>query len=75
MAATKRIYKVTTGQAQPVPEGVRLVRADNKVQAVNHVARMTIKAELASQDDLVKLAGTIKVEDAGVEPAGSLADG
>lgn len=60
--AELRIYKVNT------PSGSRLVKAPNKVQAVNHIARSTITAELASQDDLVSLTcANVKVELAGEE--------
>lgn len=64
MATEKRVYKVTT------PTGVRLVKAGNKIQAHMHVARSTITADLASQDDLIDLVGKgVKVEEAGEEPA------
>lgn len=43
-----RIYAVTTAA------GLRLVEATNKAQAVNHVARDTITAEVASQSALVE---------------------
>ena len=46
MAAT-RIYAVST-QA-----GTRLVEAPNKSQAINHVARDTITAEVAGQQTLL----------------------
>lgn len=53
-----RIYKTLT------PTGARLVRAANKHQAIASVARDIIKAEVASQDDLVALvAQGVKVED------------
>lgn len=35
-------------------DGVRLVRANNRQQAVSHVARQIIVAKVASQDELVK---------------------
>lgn len=60
---TSRIYKVGT------LKGARLVRAPNKAQAINHVARDTIAAEVAAQDDLVNLLSEgVKVENA-KEPA------
>lgn len=65
MAAATRIYKVINGGA------VSLVRAPNKVAARNHVARTIITAEVASQDDLVELAGKVLIEVAGEEPAGT----
>ena len=45
MAQVKRIYVVNG----------RLVEAANKSQAVNHVARATISAEVATQSQLVAL--------------------
>lgn len=70
MAGESRIYKVET------PNGARLVRAQNRVQAVNHVARATIKGEVASQDDLIELVGAgVKVEDVGDEEAAPAGDG
>lgn len=47
--STTRIYLVT------LPTGTRLVEASNKSQAVNHVAKNTITAEVASQSALVKM--------------------
>lgn len=44
-----RIYLVTVGEIE------RLVEAANKAQAVSFVTKDTIKAELASQEDLVRL--------------------
>lgn len=60
MAEAKlKIYKVNT------PDGSRLVRAGDKRQALNHVARLTITVALASQDDLIDLVRDgIKVETA-----------
>ena len=53
-----RIYKTMT------PTGARLVRATNRSQAIAAVARDIIKAEVATQDDLVALvAQGVKVED------------
>jgi len=37
------------------PQGIRLVNATTKQQAVAHVANSTIKAHVASQTDLVEL--------------------
>lgn len=61
MATATRIYLVTAGAEK------RLVRAANKVQAVNHVARATIEAEVADQETLLTMAmnGAVKVETAG----------
>ena len=57
-----RIYKAQT------PTGARLVRAANRAQAVATVARDIIKAEVATQDDLVALvAQGVKVENASDE--------
>ena len=61
MTAT-RIYAVTTNGK------TRLVRAPNKAQAINHVARDTITAEVASQNILVDLtADGVKVEESGAD--------
>lgn len=40
----------------------RLIRAATKAQAINHCAKSTFSAEVASQDDLIELAGKTKVE-------------
>jgi len=37
------------------PQGIRLVNATTKQQAIAHVANSTIKAHVASQEDLVDL--------------------
>ena len=37
------------------PQGIRLVNAGTKQQAIAHVANSTIKAHVASQTDLVEL--------------------
>jgi len=59
MSTQTRIYVVST------ENGSRLVSAPNKSQAVNHVARDTIKAEVAPQATLVKLVSDgVKVEHA-----------
>lgn len=62
MAQTKRYYLVRAG------DKLRLVRATNKVQARNHVARETISVELATQDDLIGVARELKPENAVEEP-------
>lgn len=61
-----RIYKVST------PNGARLVKAQNNVQAIRFVAASTITAEIATQEDMYLLgqAGA-PVEDASVDPADS----
>ena len=57
-----RIYKTMT------PTGARLVRAANRAQAVATVARDIIKAEVATQDDLVALlAQGVKVEESNAD--------
>lgn len=55
---SKRIYLVTIGDEQ------HLIKASNKSQAVRHVADHTIKAEVATQDQLVTMitSGTVVVE-------------
>lgn len=45
---TMRIYIVGMN------DGVRLIRATNRQQAVSHVARQIIVAKVATQDELVK---------------------
>lgn len=52
----QRIYVVGASE--------RLIRAQTIVQARNHVAKQTIDVRLASQDDLIALAATRKVEQA-----------
>lgn len=58
-----RIYHVTDGLKD------HLVRASTRAQALGHVARNTLKVELASQEALVHLIqqGTA-IEEAGAEP-------
>lgn len=67
MAAATRIYVVGNSQADGAVTSRRLVRAANSTQARNHVARETIAVRVASQDDLVALAGKVAVETAGQE--------
>ncbi len=56
-----RIYKVEG----PLPESVRLVRAQNKNQAIRHAVRNDYRADLATQDELVELVQSgVAVEDA-----------
>lgn len=57
--SNSRIYLVRS-----VNESTRLVRATNPAQAVRHVARAEITASVATQDDLVTLLPTHKIEDA-----------
>lgn len=59
-----RIYKVVT------PTGARLVRATSGPRALAHVVRLTVKVELASQDDLVSLVGKDGVKGRGRYRAG-----
>lgn len=64
MTTQTRIYRTNT------PNGSRLVRAANRAQAITHVARDIIKADVATQDDLVTLTGEgVKVETAGTADA------
>jgi hypothetical protein len=39
------------------PQGIRLVNATTKQQAIAHVANSTIRAHVATQTDLVELVG------------------
>lgn len=67
MATAKRIYIVAEGETGDTR---RLVRAANPSQAVSHVVKSIFKATVATQDELVELAGNgVKVEDAGEEVA------
>jgi hypothetical protein len=55
----QRIYIVGTGN------GVRLVRAAHRAQALSHAARSVMNVKVATQDDLVMaLSEGIKVENA-----------
>ena len=54
----KRIYVVGT------PDGVRLVRATVRSQALTHVAQSQFTVRVASQEDLVEYLGEIEVENA-----------
>jgi hypothetical protein len=45
---TMRIYLIASNR------GVRLVRANTRAQALNHVASQELTVRVASQDDLVK---------------------
>lgn len=61
-----RIYRVTHGTAD------YLVRASNAAQALRHVTAKLFAAEVATQDDLVRLLQKgVKVEEAGDEPSRS----
>ena len=65
MSANTRIY-VVGGTAIETP---RLVKASTQAQALNHVVSSLFKVEVASQDQLVDLAGRgVKVEAAGANP-------
>lgn len=60
MAAQTRIYCVSDGKKE------RLVRAHHPSAAIKHVADGTIKAWVATQEDLVTMMGTgAVVEEAG----------
>ena len=64
MTTQTRIYRTNT------PTGSRLVRAANRAQAIAHVARDIIKADVATQDDLIALvAEGVKVEAASEQEA------
>lgn len=63
MAAAKRIYTVTITEGDQVT--TRLVKAQNPSQAIRHVSDPMFKAEIAGQDDLVRLVGSgVTVEEA-----------
>jgi len=62
MTSTTRIYKVTT------PAGIRLIDAANKSQAINHVAKSTIAATVATTKELAQMFRDHK--DFSVEKAG-----
>lgn len=67
MAESKtRIYVVAVGNGEP-----RLVRAANSTAARAHVAKEIITAKLPSQDQLLELAGKVKVEDATASTEGN----
>lgn len=56
----KRVYKVThnsTGDAF-------LIRAQSAAQAMRHATKSRFSVCVASQDDLIELAGNTEVEDA-----------
>lgn len=59
------IYKVTTKIPEKVTAGeaVRLVKAENRAQALRYVAESTITVGMPTQEDLVVLVGSgVKVE-------------
>lgn len=60
-ARTPKVYRVVT------PDGTRLVRAVSPQQAIKHVVLGAYMARLATQDDLISLAQTHRVEDAGAD--------
>lgn len=61
-----RIYVVHDTRANPNKQ--RLISAGSKAQAIRHVARDMIAADVASQNALVFLLGEgVQVEDASVE--------
>lgn len=55
------IYKVSAGGYE------HLVRAANRAQAMRHIAKRSIRVELASQDDLVELLPRTEVVVAGTD--------
>lgn len=63
--SNSRIYLVRS-----VNEAQRLVRATNPAQAIRHVARAEITATVATQDDLVNLLPTHKIEEASASGEG-----
>lgn len=63
-----RIYKVSITHGKDTKE--KLVRATTKGGAIKHAASRCIEAEVASQDDLIRLASAgEKVEEAVVTEA------
>lgn len=62
MAATKRIYVVKQTVGETVTES--LVRAATSAQAIKHVSKPMFSADVASQDDVLRLAKTHDVQDA-----------
>lgn len=65
MSAT-RIYVISDTRA--APNRHRLVRAVSRAQAIRHVARDWIAADVAGQNTLVSLIGDgVKVEDAAAD--------
>ena len=58
-----RVYVVTTKNGDGTTE--RLVRAPTAAQAIRHVAKPMFVAEVASQEDCLRLAKTHDIEDAG----------
>jgi hypothetical protein len=52
----KRIYLVGT------PDGVRLVRATVRTQALTHVANSQYTVRVATQEDLVEYLGQVEIE-------------
>lgn len=65
----KRIYVVVDESIEDADSKnacVRLVRAQNPSQVVAHIAK-PLKITIASQDDLVALVGSVKVEEVGEE--------
>lgn len=64
-----RIYVVSSKSNIASDKGHRLVKAATPAQALRHVASGLFEVEVASQDALVKLAGSgIQVEVAGEQP-------
>jgi hypothetical protein len=67
---SKRIYAVSVS-TEPNFENLatRLVRAPNRSQAINHVAKSNILAEVASQETIVTfITAGHSIEDAGSVP-------
>jgi hypothetical protein len=64
MATARRIYVVTNSTS-----GKRLVRSATGAQAIGHVVRSSYSAKVATQEEILELAKTHSVEDAGEQPA------
>lgn len=65
---TTRIYVITDTIDQPIKH--RLVRATNRAQALQYVARNAFAVDVAGQQALVDLLGEgVAVEDAGEDAA------
>jgi hypothetical protein len=64
----KRIYKITNN----VTGASRFVKADNRAQALRHVAESTYRIGVASANEIADaaMAGCLTVETAGTTPEG-----
>lgn len=59
--AASRVYVVSNNGTD------YLVRAANQAQALKHIVKSYVEVRVASQDDLLLLAGTLKVQEASSE--------